>query len=77
MAPGLDPVSHGSAIELTSKPDFNPEKEVGVLVQDVGGDEFVEQQDAAISASKSTRDDLMGMRRMGKDQQLVRTFRQM
>ena len=36
--------------------------------------DYVEDQDGTLRATKSTRDDAKDMRRMGKDQQLVRNF---
>ncbi|KAK3073561.1 hypothetical protein LTR53_004754 [Teratosphaeriaceae sp. CCFEE 6253] len=52
-------------------------KEVSGTVTYVGDNEEVKIDRAAPGATGSTHDDLRGMRRMGKEQQLVRTFRQL
>jgi len=73
---------HGEAVELadqsTSRYRLESEKEAGTTVYDAGSDSVdVEDHDGTIKATQSTYDDIRGMRRMGKDQQLVRTFRQL
>ena len=57
-------------------------KAVHYTVQDAGSgsgsdQEVLEEQDGTLRATKSSHDDIAGMKRMGKDQQLVRTFRQL
>jgi hypothetical protein len=44
---------------------------------DVEAMDIEEKDEADFKQMKSTRDDIRGMRRMGKEQQLVRTFRQL
>lgn len=75
---------HGEAVELTdsSAPHHGPSKEIHYTVQDAGrgsssDQEVLEEQDGTLRATKSSHDDIAGMRRMGKDQQLVRAFRQL
>lgn len=54
-------------------------KEITPSVRDVSEetDDDIEVQDVAFSGTKSTNGDAADMRRMGKDQQLVRHFRQL
>ena len=75
---------HGEAVELTDRtaPRNAAGKEVHYTVQDAGSgsssdQEVLEEQDGTLRATKSSHDDIAGMKRMGKDQQLVRTFRQL
>lgn len=75
---------HGDAVELTDRNDPHAihGKEAKFVVHDAGegsgsDQEVLEEQDGGLRATKSSHDDIVGMRRMGKDQQLVRTFRQL
>ena len=85
MGPDNSIVRHGKAMELWERPkptdtstSITPAKGGGsAAVEDVGGDDLasVEDQSGTLMATKSTQDDILGMRRMGKDQQFVRNFR--
>lgn len=70
---------HGEAVELVDQPTSRSAiKEILTEVKGVNNpdsDSLEEQQDGALRATKSTNEDAAGMRRMGKDQQLVRHFR--
>ena len=87
MPSGINaPVEHGEAIELTGQvlPAAPPSttaqktKEAIATVQDSGSDNIdLDDQNGTLKATKSTYEDYMGMRRMGKEQQLVRHFRQL
>lgn len=87
MAPSSSvPSAHGAALELadqsnmhyTSAGNYKESKtSADVQTGDVDGLDVEEQDETAFKTMKSTRDDIRGMRRMGKDQQLVRTFRQL
>lgn len=73
---------HGEALELTDRADRYDlhSKELSYAVRDAssGSDqEVLEEQDGHLRPTKSSRNDIVGMRRMGKDQQLVRRFRQL
>lgn len=82
MAPSI--TSHGEVIELKDQHDLtsrNVAKEFHADVKPIEGsssgadDSSIEEQDGELQATKSTREDAAGMRRMGKEQQLVRNFR--
>ena len=77
-------IGHGEAVELTDRtaPHSGEGKEVRYTVQDAGSgsgsdQEVLEEQDGTLRATKSSHEDIVGMKRMGKDQQLVRKFRQL
>lgn len=74
---------HGEPVELTDHAAYRQDtgKEMHHTVQGGGSrgssdQEVLEEQDCTLRATNSTHDDIVGMKRMGKDQQLVRTFRQ-
>lgn len=82
MAPSI--TTHGEVIELKDHNDLTargPAKEFHADVKPIDGgssgadDSSIEEQDGELQATKSTREDAAGMRRMGKEQQLVRNFR--
>lgn len=78
-ASGSVPIGHAAALELVEqmpRPTAAMHKGATVEIEEPGSDQL-DMEDGVASKSKSTHDDLRGMRRMGKDQQLVRTFRQM
>ena len=69
-------------MHILKAPHSSPSKEVHYAVQDAGSgsgsdQEVLEEQDGTLRATKSSHDDIAGMKRMGKDQQLVRSFRQL
>lgn len=53
------------------------EKDITTITHGLASDEDFEDLSGVIEATSSTRDDIRGMRRMGKSQQLNRTFRQL
>ena len=81
-APGT-PTGHGEAIELdnnlgvTQNPVPTTKKVLSAVqgVNDIDSEDCIEDQNGALIATKSTPYDAAGMRRMGKDQQLIRQFR--
>ena len=80
--PASGSVPYGTAFEMTEQRDLahpsaamhGREKKPTVEVQGAYGEDLEEQQGKAM---KSTHSDIRGMHRMGKEQQLNRTFRQM
>lgn len=75
------PFGHGD-VEMVNQPghatssnDITIGKETIPAVKTVDHDESLEDQDELLRATKSTKSDAEAMRRMGKDQQLVRHFR--
>jgi hypothetical protein len=84
---GSTPTGHGEAVELEKDPGVEKQqiplasttKKALSAVQGVNNldssGESVEDQNGALIATKSTPLDAAGMRRMGKDQQLIRQFR--
>ena len=74
--------THGEVVEMVpqtgisaSSADITIGKETIPAIKAVSSDESLEEQNDNLAATKSTRDDADGMRRMGKHQQLVRHFR--
>jgi hypothetical protein len=74
----------GEEVEMSSQPsatsrvstDIGPVREKLTAVADVNpSDDFLDEQDEAVQRSKSTSGDAADMKRMGKEQQLVRHFR--
>lgn len=61
--------------ELTDRSNMAKEVQPTVKAVDNEGTASLEDQDGNLRATKSTVQDAEGMRRMGKDQQLVRHFR--
>lgn len=75
------PFGHGD-VELVNQPRHSVSadgvtigKETTPAIKPVDSDESIEDQDEHLRATKSTRADAENMRRMGKEQQLVRHFR--
>ncbi|KAK5158505.1 hypothetical protein LTS14_003525 [Recurvomyces mirabilis] len=78
---------HGMAIEMETQGNTTDREshEAGhmkdmiasVANVNTAGDYLDENDDEELRATKSTRQDLVNMQRMGKEQQLVRHFRQM
>lgn len=76
-------LGHGDDFEMVQQPASRTQasKNVGVItekltaVADVNTTESLEIQDETLTSSKSTPRDAAGMKRMGKQQQLVRHFR--
>jgi len=79
---------HGAPIEVTPQTETTEHHDTHVThhfkdklanIADVNTTvDFLEgQDDEELRATKSTRQDAAGMRRMGKEQQLVRNFRQL
>ncbi len=74
---------HGEAIELesdqnaTQGPIASTKKALSAVkgVNNIESEDAIEDQNGALIATKSTAYDAAGMRRMGKDQQLIRQFR--
>lgn len=73
--------THGD-VELVDHPgatanfhDVHLNKDSSPVVKSIESDESLEGHDEHLRATKSTKDDAENMRRMGKDQQLVRHFR--
>lgn len=75
---------HGGVVEMEDRHKGRntdahalPLKEGVFTVQDVDSDRSADIEDLTTTpeGSKSTQNDLQGMRRMGKDQQFVRNFR--
>lgn len=81
--PSDPPENHGGAVELAEHPTSAPRisanlpsrKEILAEIKGANSEHSLEEQDDALLATKSTREDAAGMRRMGKDQQLIRNFR--
>ena len=73
-------IDHGEAVEMVSRASIPTSRE-GVLekteARTIVSEDTLENQDDTLAATKSTHDDLQNMRRMGKEQQLVRNFRVM
>ena len=67
----------GRSTALQENPNATKEATLSVRGVSEETDDDVEVQDAAFSGTKSTNGDASDMRRMGKDQQLVRHFRQL
>lgn len=77
------PTGHGEAMELAD--DRNATQALPTStkkvpsatksVNDINAEDSVEDQNGDLIATKSTPYDAAGMRRMGKDQQLIRNFR--
>lgn len=75
------PPVHGD-VELVAQPgatgspnDSYIGKETLPAIKSIDSDESLEDQDEHLRATKSTKNDAEDMRRMGKEQQLVRHFR--
>lgn len=74
---------HGEAVEMVSRPGAANSsvqfatKAAASDVKVVTNEELTEAQQQDLAATKSTYDDARGMQRMGKEQQLVRHFRQL
>lgn len=66
-------VAHPSS--TTSSNDVHVGKETIPAIKSIDSDESLEDQDEHLRATKSTKNDAEDMRRMGKEQQLVRHFR--
>ena len=64
--------THGATVEMVS-PIRGPKQVVTISAE--GEHSSVEHTTPELSANKSTPGDAAGMRRMGKEQQLVRHFR--
>ena len=78
------PAGHGDAVEMADQTDLpgrnstnvSTAKEILSAIKGVNEEaDSLEDQDSNLRTTKSTREDAAGMRRMGKDQQLVRHFR--
>lgn len=69
---------HGEALEMTDQSNSRTTGK-GILTEIKGvnspDSDSLEDQDGNLQTTKSSHDDAVGMRRMGKDQQLVRHFR--
>lgn len=85
-ASNTTPVGHGVAFELSDQSLSHARttinhKEVESTAEEKYGNgdlaDVEEHEERTSKITKSTHDDIRGMRRMGKDQQLVRTFRQL
>ena len=70
----VEMMDHPTATARTST-DIGVVREKLTAIADVNSAESLEDQDEALKASKSTPGDAANMRRMGKQQQLVRHFR--
>jgi len=70
----VEMVAHPAATTRTST-DIGVIREKLAAIADVNSADSLEDQDETLKASKSTAGDAEGMRRMGKQQQLVRHFR--
>ncbi|KAK3068914.1 hypothetical protein LTR53_013160 [Teratosphaeriaceae sp. CCFEE 6253] len=77
---------HGPAMELSPQTDTvahhstngGAAKSLFARVADVNSDGSLEAaDDETLNATRSTREDAVGMQRMGKEQQLVRRFKQL
>ena len=76
------PAEHGEAVEMAHPPAYLTEpasstpviKDTGFAAKELELDSL-EDQSQDVSLTQSTPDDLAGMRRMGKDQELIRQFR--
>jgi hypothetical protein len=77
------PVGHGAALELSDKIPHTTSamqrgKEPSIVMEEPSSERVdLEDQHEVSRVTKSTHQDLRGMQRMGKDQQLVRSFRQL
>ena len=74
------PAGHGPAVELEpqaaqSSQDATLGKEILSAIKGVNKEDSSEDQNDILRATRSTYEDVAGMQRMGKDQQLVRSFR--
>lgn len=75
------PLGHGDvelvaqSATMTSSKHDHAGKEPLPAIKSIDSDESLEDQDEHLRATKSTKSDAEDMRRMGKDQQLVRHFR--
>lgn len=73
---------HGEAVEMTRRVSIAGSSRGGALEKtevrtNVSEDSVEDQNHGILATTKSTNDDLQNMRRMGKEQQLVRNFRVM
>ena len=75
------PQGHGEAAEVlepTEKHDNTSAlKEAVATLTDVNSGDVLEDQDGNLIATKSSHQDAVEMKRMGKDQQLIRNFKQL
>nr|OQO17064.1 hypothetical protein B0A51_15996 [Rachicladosporium sp. CCFEE 5018] len=70
------PMAHADVEVVDHEMGIRQNKEAVSSVHRISGeDSSLEGQDGHLSRTKSTQDDAAGMRRMGKEQQLVRQFR--
>ena len=81
--PSQSGLSYSDDVEMIDHPNASnrAQTETGALrekltaIADVNSAESLDDQDEALKMSKSTAGDAAGMKRMGKQQQLVRHFR--
>ena len=75
------PSGHGEAVEVPDPAEKHDHpsalKEAVVILTDVNSGDVLEDQDGKLLATKSSHQDAVEMKRMGKDQQLIRNFKQL
>lgn len=78
-SPSTTANDHGEAVEMVSRTNVAAASREGVLdkAEVKISEASLENQHDVLATTKSTDDDLKNMRRMGKEQQLVRNFRVM